>query len=466
MAPVEAVLDHIDANLDQSLDRLFSLLRIPSISTDSSYAKDVRRAAQVVADDVRTIGFNASVQDTPGHPVVVGHARGGKRPHVIFYGHYDVQPVDPLSLWEFPPFEPRLVEIAPGRKVIRARGACDDKGQMMTFIEACRSWKAATGALPVDVSLLLEGEEENGSESLPGVIKTHRKALQADHVLICDSGQWDRETPAITISLRGMFHEEIVVRSADRDLHSGTFGGAANNAIRVLSRVIADLHDAEGRIAIPGFYRGVKELPKQIYADWKKLNLTAKKLLGPIGLSLPAGEKGRMVIEQIASRPTCDVNGVWGGYQGEGVKTVIPNEAHAKVSFRLAAGQHPEVIQKLFRTFVRKRIPKDCSVEFINTKWTTPANVRWDSEQVLSARDALSQEWGKKAVLIGQGGSIPVAKDFKETLGLDPLFIGFGLKDDRVHAPNEKYDLSSFHKGIRSWARILGAMSRGAASSN
>ncbi|WP_342358963.1 M20/M25/M40 family metallo-hydrolase [Terrarubrum flagellatum] len=460
MAAIDNVLNHIDAHLDQSLERLFSLLRIPSVSTDSAYAADVRRAAEFVAEDVSGIGFEAKIHDTPGHPVVVGHAKGGKKPHILFYGHYDVQPVDPLHLWEFPPFEPKLVDLEPGRKVIRARGACDDKGQMMTFIEACRAWKAATGELPIDISLLLEGEEENGSESLPGVIKANRKALKADHAFICDTGQWDRDTPAITITLRGMFHEEIIVRTADRDLHSGSFGGAANNAIRVLSRVVADLHDEDGRIGIPGFYKGVKELPKPIYNDWKKLNLTAKKLLGPIGLSIPAGEKDRMVIEQIASRPTCDVNGVWAGYQGEGVKTVIPNEAHAKVSFRLAAGQDPENIQKLFRKFVTKRIPKDCSVEFVNTKWTTPANVPWDSDLVVKARDALTTEWNRKAVLMGQGGSIPIVKDFKETLGLEPLLIGFALKDDRVHAPNEKYDLSSFHKGIRSWARILGAMAK------
>ena len=460
MAAIDRVLDHIDANLDQSLDRLFDLLRIPSISTDPAYAPEVRRAANWVADAARSIGFDAGVHDTPGHPAVVGHARGGKSPHILFYAHYDVQPVDPLPLWEYPPFEPRLVELAPGRKVIRARGACDDKGQMMTFLEACRAWKAVTGSLPVDISLLLEGEEENGSESLPGVIKANKKALKADYAFICDTGQWDRDTPAITISLRGMFHEEIIIRTADRDLHSGQFGGAANNAIRVLSRIVADLHDKDGKIAIPGFYKGVKELPKAIYEDWKKLGLTAKKLLGPVGLNLPAGEKGRMVIEQIASRPTCDVNGFWAGYQGEGVKTVIPNEAHAKVSFRLAAGQDPVNIQKIFRAFVKKRVPKDCSVEFIQTKWTTPANVQWNAEQVTRARAALTEEWGKKAVLMGQGGSIPIVKDFKATLGLDPLLVGFALKDDRVHAPNEKYDLSSFHKGIRSWARILGAMAK------
>jgi acetylornithine deacetylase/succinyl-diaminopimelate desuccinylase-like protein len=454
----DAVLAHIDTNIDGSLERLFALLRIPSISTEPAHAPEVARAAEHVAKDVAGIGFTAKVHKTKGHPAVTAHARGGKRPHIVFYGHYDVQPIDPLGLWEFPPFEPRLVEIEPGRKVIRARGACDDKGQIMTFIEACRAWKEATGSLPVDISLLLEGEEEVGSESLPGVIKADLKALSADHAFVCDTGQWDRVTPSVTISLRGMFHEEIVIRTADRDLHSGQFGGAAINAIRVLARIIADLHDKKGKIAIPGFYAGVKELPKAIHAEWKKLKLTGKKLLGPIGLSQPAGEDGRMVIEQISSRPTCDVNGIFGGYQGAGLKTVIPNEAHAKVSFRLAAGQDPKHIQKLFRAFVKARVPKDCTVEFLNTKWTRPANVAWDSPNVLLARKALTQEWGKKALLIGAGGSIPIVNDIKELLGLDPLLVGFGLKDDRVHAPNEKYDLSSFHKGIRSWARILGAM--------
>jgi acetylornithine deacetylase/succinyl-diaminopimelate desuccinylase-like protein len=454
----DTVLSHIDANLDKSLGRLFDLLRIPSISTEPAHAPEVARAAEHVAKEVGGIGFDAKVHKTAGHPAVVAHARSGKRPHIVFYGHYDVQPVDPLDLWEFPPFEPRLVEIEPGRKVIRARGACDDKGQIMTFIEACRAWKEATGRLPVDISLLLEGEEEVGSESLPDVIKADLEALRADHAFACDTGQWDRTTPSVTISLRGMFHEEIVIRTADRDLHSGQFGGAAINAIRVLARIVADLHDKKGRVAIPGFYDGVKDLPKAIKAEWKKLNLTAKKLLGPIGLANPAGEAGRMVIEQIASRPTCDVNGIFGGYQGSGVKTVIPNEAHAKVSFRLAAGQSPKRIQKLFRAFVKARVPKDCKVEFSNTKSTKPANVAWDSPEVLLARKALTEEWGKKALLIGAGGSIPIVNDIKKLLGLEPLLVGFALKDDRVHAPNEKYDLSSFHKGMRSWARILGAM--------
>ncbi|HRJ68438.1 MAG TPA: M20/M25/M40 family metallo-hydrolase [Beijerinckiaceae bacterium] len=456
-AKTDRVLSHIDANLDQSLERLFALLRIPSISTDSAHAGDVARAAEHVARDARSIGFAAAPVPTPGHPAVLGHYRKNNRPHVLFYGHFDVQPVDPLALWDFPPFEPKLVEVAPGRTVIRARGACDDKGQMMTFLEACRAWKAVTGDLPVDVSLVLEGEEENGSESLPEVLRAHRKALKADHCFICDTGQWDRDTPAISISLRGMFHEEIVVRTATTDLHSGRFGGAANNAIRVLSRIVADLHAPDGSIAIPGFYDGIEDISPAMRTAWRRLGLTPKKLLGPIGLSVPAGEKDRMVLEQISTRPTCDVNGIWGGYQGEGVKTVIPNEAHAKVSFRLAAGQHPDRIRKLFRAFVRARLPKDCSVTFTNFKATTPANVRWDSDQVRRAGAALAAEWGRKPVLMGQGGSIPIVNDFKKILGLEPLLIGFALKDDQVHAPNEKYDLQSFHKGIRSWARILAA---------
>jgi acetylornithine deacetylase/succinyl-diaminopimelate desuccinylase-like protein len=458
MSDLDAVLAHIDADLDMSLERLFRLLRIPSISTDPAFAADVARAAECVAEDVRSIGFEAAIHKTPGHPVVVGHQRGGKRPHVMFYGHYDVQPVDPLALWEQSPFEPRLVEISPGRKVIRARGACDDKGQMMTFIEACRAWKAVTGGLPVDVSLLLEGEEETGSESLPAVIEANKAGLSADVALICDTGQWDRETPAVAVSLRGMFHEEIVVTTADRDLHSGQFGGGALNAIRVLTKAVAALHADDGSIAIPGFYDDVKELPEDLREEWLALGMSPETLLAPVGLTEPAGERGRTLIEQVSSRPTCDVNGIFGGYQGAGLKTVIPNRAHAKVSFRLVANQSPERIQTLFRAFVRAQMPKDAKVEFINMKATTPAWVDWNGRNVALARHALSEEWGRPALRMGIGGSIPIVADIKDRLGLEPILVGFGLKDDRVHAPNEKYDLSSFHKGTRSWARILGAL--------
>ena len=456
--PIDAVLNHLDADRPGAIERLFALLRVPSISTDPAYASEVARAADMVAADARSMGFATRVHATPGHPVVVGHRKTGGRPHAVFYGHYDVQPVDPLDLWEAAPFEPRLVELEPGRSVIRARGACDDKGQMMTFLEACRAWIAVTGSLPVDVSLLLEGEEENGSESLPAVIEAEKAELMADVALVCDTGQWDRETPAVAVSLRGMFHEGIVVTTADRDLHSGQFGGGALNAIRALTRAVAALHAEDGSIAIPGFYDGILEPPADLLAEWRALGMSAETLLAPIGLSEPAGERGRLLIEQVTSRPTCDVNGIWGGYQGAGVKTVIPHVAHAKVSFRLVAGQTPERIQRLFREFVRSKLPADAKVSFVDTKWTTPDWIDWNGRNVALARAALAEEWGKPAVRMGIGGSIPIVSDIKTRLGLDPLMIGFGLKDDRVHAPNEKYDLSSFQKGARSWARLLGKL--------
>lgn len=457
-ASVDDVLAAVDAGLDQSLERLFAFLRIPSISTDSAYRDDCRRAAEWLARDAASIGFDASPRPTPGHPVVVGKQAGASAGTALFYGHYDVQPVDPLNLWTHDPFDPKLVEIEKGRKVIAARGACDDKGQVMTFIEACRAWKKATGELPVGVTLMVEGEEESGSINLPAFVKEHRKELKTDVALVCDTGMWDRGTPAITTSLRGMLYEEVIVRAANRDLHSGVYGGAAQNPIHILSRVCASLHDAKGKVRVPHFYDGVKNLPKSLLADLAKLKLTEKQFLGPIGLKKSAGEAGRMLIEQISTRPTCDVNGVWGGYTGEGTKTVIAGEARAKISFRLVGDQDPAAIQKNFRAFVKKQIPADCSVEFIGYKGSRAVQLPYDSPDLLKARAALTKEWGRKAVMVGSGGSIPIVGDFKRTLGLDSLLVGFGLDDDKVHSPNEKYDLSSFHKGIRSWVRILGAL--------
>jgi acetylornithine deacetylase/succinyl-diaminopimelate desuccinylase-like protein len=461
-------LARIDTDLDASLERLFDWLRIPSISTDSAYAKDCARAADWLVTELTGLGFEVSSRPTAGHPVVVGHrplkkdSPNRSAPHVMFYGHYDVQPVDPLELWQTPPFEPRLIELSPGRKAISARGACDDKGQVMTFIEACRAMIAATGDLPVGVTVLIEGEEEDGSKHLPGFIKEHAKELTGLHgtslALVCDTGMWDRGTPAVTTSLRGMVYEEIIICAADRDLHSGLFGGAAQNPIHILSRICASLHDADGRIAIPGFYDGVSELPEAIRAELAALNLTEAEFLGTVGLKRSAGEKGRMLIEQISTRPTCDVNGIWGGYTGEGSKTVIAGEASAKISFRLVGEQDPVAIASAFRAFVAARVPEDCSVEFIGHANTRAIQLPWDMPALALARDALQAEWGKPAVTIGSGGSIPIVGDFKRTLGLDSLLVGFGLDDDRVHSPNEKYDLSSFHKGTRSWARIMTAL--------
>jgi acetylornithine deacetylase/succinyl-diaminopimelate desuccinylase-like protein len=459
---LELVLDRIDADLDNSLDRLFALLRIQSISTDPAYARHCRTAAEHVAADLRGLGFETSVRPTDGHPVVIGKSGNGplngKVPRVLFYGHYDVQPVDPLDLWKSPPFEPRIETLDGGRKIIVARGACDDKGQAMTFIEACRAFKAVTGKLPLDITMMIEGEEECGSKHLFDFVRDNAGELKRDLALVGDTGMWDAQTPSITTSLRGLVYEEVRLTCADRDLHSGLFGGAARNPIHVLADVLAALHRPDGSVAIPGFYDGVHELPADIKADLAGLQLTPEKFLGPIGLKIPAGEKDRMLIEQISTRPTAEVNGILGGYIGEGAKTVIPGKAMAKVSFRLVGAQHPEKIRTAFRNFMRARVPADCSVEFGNFTSAPAFDVAFDNPALARARAALAEEWGKKAVTVGAGGSIPIVSDFKTVLGMDTLMVGFALDDDRVHSPNEKYDLRSFHKGIRSWARILAAL--------
>jgi acetylornithine deacetylase/succinyl-diaminopimelate desuccinylase-like protein len=457
-----AVLERIDCDLDSSLDRLFALLRIQSVSTDPAYAAHCRTAAEHVAADLRGLGFETSVRATAGHPVVIGKSgSGGNRgnaPRVLFYGHYDVQPVDPLELWKTPPFEPHIETLDGGRKIIVARGACDDKGQAMTFIEACRAFKAVTGKLPLDVTMMIEGEEECGSKNLFGFVRDNAAELKRDLALVCDTGMWDAQTPSITTSLRGLVYEEVRVTCADRDLHSGLFGGAARNPIHVLADILSAMHKPDGSVAIPGFYDGVRELPADIKADLAGLALTPEKFLGPIGLKIPAGEHDRMLIEQISTRPTAEVNGIISGYTGEGAKTVIPGKAMAKVSFRLVGAQDPDRIRTAFRDFVRARMPADCTVEFGNFTSAPAFDVAFDNPALTKARAALAEEWGKKAVTVGAGGSIPIVGDFKTVLGMDTLMVGFALDDDRVHSPNEKYDLKCFHKGIRSWARILAAL--------
>ncbi len=453
------VLNSIDKNLPSSLERLFELLRIESISTDPAYASSCRKAADWLVAELTHIGFDASARETPGHPIVVGHHEG-EGPHLLFYGHYDVQPVDPLDLWEAPPFEPRVVTQPDGTKVIAARGAADDKGQLMTFIEAARAWKAVTGSLPARVSVLLEGEEESGSTNLAPFLEKNAGELTGDLALVCDTGMWDRGHPAITISLRGLVGEEIVVTCANRDLHSGMFGGPARNPLQVIIEVLAALHDGDGRVTLPGFYDGVDELPEGVKRQWGELGFDAEGFLGGIGLSIAAGETDRSVLEKIWARPTCEVNGVVGGYTGTGFKTVIPSKASAKISFRLVGDQDPAAIVNAFRDFVRARVPADSKVEFIAHGRSKGLRLPLDGPWLPRARQALAEEWGRDPALVGGGGSIPVVGDFKSILGMDALMVGFGLDDDRIHSPNEKYDLASFHGGIRSWARILAALAQ------
>jgi acetylornithine deacetylase/succinyl-diaminopimelate desuccinylase-like protein len=458
MSDLDAVLARIDADLDASLDRLFAFLRIRSISTDPAFADDCRAAADWLAADLSAIGFDAAPRPTDGHPIVVAHDRSAAGPSVLFYGHYDVQPVDPLELWEHDPFDPFLETRADGTRAIRARGASDDKGQVMTFVEACRAWKAVTGKLPVAVTMLIEGEEESGGEHLPPFMKAHADELRADIGLICDTGMWDRDTPAITTMLRGLCGEEIVITAADRDLHSGMYGSAAANPNRVLARILADLHDDAGRVTIPGFYDGVPELPASLRDQWARLDFDAGAFLGAVSLSIPAGESDRSALEMVWSRPTAEINGMGGGYQGAGFKTVIPSKASAKISFRLVFDQDPHAVRAAFRKFVRARVPADCKVEFIEHGSGRATTFPNDAPAFEKARAALTAEWGREAAYIGGGGSIPVCREFKDILGMDVILAGFGLEDDRIHSPNEKYDLSSFHKGTRAWARILAAL--------
>ena len=458
MKTLDAVLNRIDQDIDQSVERLFALLRIASVSTDPAYKDQCRAAAEHVAADLKSIGFEATVRPTAGHPVVVGKANGAAGLRVLFYGHYDVQPVDPLNLWKTPPFEPRIETLADGRKIIVARGACDDKGQAMTFIEACRAFKAVTGKLPLPITMMIEGEEECGSKNLFGFVRDNAAEFKLDLALVCDTAMWDQKTPAVTTSLRGLIYEDVKITCADRDLHSGVFGGAAQNPLRLLAEILGAMWDEKGRVTIPGFYDGVKDLPADIRADLKALDLTAEKFLGPIGLKNPAGEKDRLLIEQITTRPTAEINGIIGGYTGDGAKTVIPGEASAKVSFRLVGKQDPEKIRDAFHAFVRARLPGDCKVEFGNFALAPPIQLSFDNPALTKARSVLAEEWGHKAVAIGAGGSIPIVADFKNVLGMDSLLVGFALDDDRVHSPNEKFDLNCFHKGIRSWARILDAL--------
>jgi acetylornithine deacetylase/succinyl-diaminopimelate desuccinylase-like protein len=459
MATIDDVLDTIDANLPASTQRLFDLLSIPSVSTDPAFTQHCLRAANWLADELKGLGYTAEVRETPGHPIVVGHAKARRAdaPHVLFYGHYDVQPPDPLELWEADPFAPRLADGKTGKEIV-ARGASDDKGQLMTFVEACRAFEQ-NGGLPCHVTFLFEGEEETGSPSLPAFLAKHREELSEPGIaLVCDTSMWNPTTPAITVMLRGLAQEEVFIRIASHDLHSGMFGGPVNNPVHVLAKIIADLHDAEGKVTLPGFYDGVPDIPEDIAEQWRNLEFDQAQWLEDVGLAHVGGEPGRGIMEQIWARPTCDVNGIVGGYTGKGSKTVLPAQASAKFSFRLVGQQDAKSVLESFRAFVRERLPADAKVEFLNHGASNALQLPFGSEALSRARRALASEWGKEAALAGCGGSIPIVGAFKRDLGMDALMIGFALDDDRIHSPNEKYSFTSFHKGARSWARVLDAL--------
>ncbi|MER9390321.1 M20/M25/M40 family metallo-hydrolase [Mesorhizobium sp. M0435] len=464
MEPLTAVLQAIDNNREDALERLFQLLRFPSISTDPAYKQDCRATAERCVATLGEMGFRADLCETSGHPMVVGHDRPADvegKLHVLFYGHYDVQPPEPLELWTTPPFEPRLDFEPENGEVIIARGAGDNKGHFSTFLEALRAWKLAA-ELPIVVTVLLEGEEESGSHSLPEFLDRHGKEITCDVTFICDVVQWDKDTPAIIVRLRGIVGLEIVLTGPSRNLDSGQYGGPALNPIRTLVHVVADLHDADGRVTIPGFYDGIVQPSPGEKKQRAALNFDASAFLGEIGLTVAAGEEGYSALEQLWERPTCAFNGITGGYQGVGSNAVIPSKASAKISCRLVPGQDSKKVLASLRTFIQSRVPQDCKVEFRETEGRSHTAFCIDpqSPYLKSAAEALKEEWARAPVLMGSGRAVPIVPELNRTLGMDRLPVRFGLDDDRIHSPNEKFNLRNFQKGARSWARIIDRLAR------
>ena len=470
--PTELVLKRLADTESQQIDRLIEWLRIPSISTDPAYREPTAQAAAWCADHLRASGFAVEVlptgkADKPGHPIVLATSPGDDGytgPHVLFYGHYDVQPADPLGLWDSPPFEPVIKPAVggadrPGERIV-ARGAVDDKGQVAMFLEAMRAWHDETGvpAGGVRMTVLIEGEEESGSVNLERFVREHRDRLQAcDVVVISDTGMLGRGKPAITNGIRGLTYTEVTLRGPDHDLHSGMWGGKMPNPINELVKVLAQLWDSDRRVTLPGFYDNVQPVSDAERAMWKTLGLDAATALEAIGLPPEAdvGEAGFSAIEREWSRPTCDINGIVGGYTGEGAKTVIPTHATAKVSFRLVADQDPATVRESFFAWLKDRTPPGCRWELTDHGGGLPATTGADSPPMAAAMAALKRASGVDPKLIRSGGSIPVAGLLKAELGLDTVFIGFGLDDDRVHSPNEKFELDCYRLGARTHAILI-----------
>lgn len=469
---VDPVLATIERTQDAAVGRLTDFLRIPSVSTDPAFDADTRRAGEWAAAQLRELGFRAEVVRTIGHPMVLAHHDGpggagsssGHCPRILYYGHYDVQPADPLDLWTSPPFEPAIVaghpyRSKPGKRVV-GRGAVDDKGQVMTFIEAFRAWHATHGTLPCAVTVMLEGEEESGSKSFEPFLSAHKDRLKADVCVVSDTGMWDIETPAITTMLRGLVYVEITLRGPSHDLHSGMYGGTLVNPINALASIIGRLHDADRRVQIPGFYDAVEELPDAIRTQWATLPFDEREFLGEAGVAHAHGEKGRSTMERMWSRPTCDCNGIIGGYTGKGAKTVIPSHASVKLSCRLVARQDPAKVFKGIERFFRDHCPAGCTIEIESHGMSPSISVPSDSKWLRAAARALKATFGRDAALIGTGGSIPAVGLMQRELGIDSLLVGFGLDDDRVHSPNEKFELWCYRNGIESHARMLAEFAR------
>jgi acetylornithine deacetylase/succinyl-diaminopimelate desuccinylase-like protein len=455
MTNSQDVIDRIDQERDGYLDELKEYLRIPSISTDPEYKPQVRQAAEFLRQRMQDAGLDAELVDTPtgGNPLVYGEWTGAPgKPTVLFYGHYDVQPVDPVDEWRHDPFEPTLE----GDDLV-CRGATDDKGQSYTHVKAVGAMLAARGELPVNVKLVVEGEEECGGEGIDAYVRADAgNRLACDCVVISDTSMYAPGEPAMLYGLKGLAYMELRVQGPNRDLHSGTFGGAVQNPLNALGHVLSSLQDAEtGRVLIPGFYDRVRPLE-----DWEReafaaLPFDEDAYRRELGVPELFGETGYSTRERTWARPTCDVNGMWGGYQGEGAKTVLPAKAGAKVSMRLVPDQDPAEIARLFQQHVEAVAPAGVEVEVREVHGAVPTLIETEGPAMDAAMKAMQDEWGKRPVMIREGGSIPIVATFADVLSKPVLMMGFGLPDDRLHSPNEKFNVQCFHGGIRTIARLL-----------
>jgi len=448
---MDALDRYLQENRDRFLDNLKAALRIPSVSAQPQHKADVRRCAEHIVEHLKSIGMtHAEVVDTPGHPVVYAEWLGAPgKPTALLYGHYDVQPPEPLELWKTPPFEPTERD---GK--LYARGACDDKGQVYMHLSAIEAHLKVNSKLPINLKLVIEGEEEAGSDSLEGFLTSWRHKLDADVILVSDTSMLAADRPALTYALRGIVYTQIEVVGPARDLHSGEFGGAVMNPANALAGILAALKDADGRITVPGYYDRVKDLTPTEQQAYKDMPFDETGFLAEAGAPMGWGEKGRSTLERIWSRPTLDVNGMWSGYTGEGSKTVLPSFAAAKVSMRLVPDQDPDEVFKAFVAHVKSLAPKAVTVTVKNMHGAKPWITSPDHPMLQAAVRALGRAWTQKPALIREGGSIPVMATFQKTHGLPCIMMGFGLHDDQVHAPNEKFSLTSFHGGTRSCAYL------------
>lgn len=437
-------------NRDKFEHDLCDLLRIESVSADSSRRGEVRRAAQWVADQFRGLGFPVELVETAGHPIVYAETPAvAGAPTVLVYGHYDVQPPDPLSEWRSPPFEPTIRD---GN--LYARGATDDKGQMLTHIKSAEAWIRSQGKLPLQLKFLIEGEEEVGSANLADFIAANKKRLACDCVVISDTSQFAPGQPAITYGLRGISYYELRLSGPKQDLHSGTFGGAVTNPANALCRMLSALVNERGQVQLPGFYDEVEALSPRERSEFAKLPFDEAAFMKQVGVAALSGEEGFSTLERRWARPTFDINGLWSGYQGEGAKTILPARAGAKFSFRLVPKQEPTKITAALEKRLRELCPRGISMELIDFHGAPGVVVPLESPYMAAAERAIEQGFGRKPVFMREGGSIPVVATFHDLLGVDTLLLGWGLDDDNTHSPNEKFSLADFHRGIKASAHL------------